>query len=620
MKWKSSFLLFSVLVVAQTWAQPDRWQQRVKYQMDVVLQPQNHVIKGQTQMEYWNNSPDTLYKLFFHAYWNAFQPNSMMDVRSRELGKTVLGTNRRGETILDWDARVRDRIQKLTPEEQGYQRMQNVVVNGEAAAVVDHETILEITLAKPILPKSKSTIKFQFEAQVPIQIRRSGRNSAEGVQYSMAQWYPKLAEYDYQGWHPNFYVAREFYGVWGDYNVNITVPSQYTVAGSGTLQNPNQVRKGYETSNAPVASTMPVLQKWQFVANNVHDFVWAADTAYRVIKKQVANGPLVYVVHKQGDAAANKKWNDLLDTAVLAYPYMAKHFGAYPYANYSFIQGGDGGMEYPMATLIRNASIGTAIHEWMHTWYQMLMGTNESLYGWMDEGFTSYAESRTLGKLRGEDSLTWLEGDYAGYFDLAKSGREEPMATHADFFNTNYAYTRAAYTKGAVFIAQLGYIIGEKNLDKLLLEYYKQWRFKHPNPTDFVRLAEKVSGQQLSWYKELMMYTTKKIDYALGDITVVDGKLQLTVKRIGDFPMPIEVELTLKSGAKTLYYIPLNLQLGSKPNEGNIPVIKLPEWKWTHPTYTITLPVTAAEIKSIIIDPSRRLADLNPSNNQLVLP
>jgi hypothetical protein len=209
-------LVFLTVCSGQLFAQADRWQQRIRYNMDVQLDVNTHVMKGKQQIEYWNNSPDTLKRLFFHVYWNAFQPNSSMDVRSRELGKLATRQDKKGNPILDWDKRVKDTIAGLKPGETGYQKVKSVLVNGRPQQLREHETILEVVLDKPILPKSKSNFAVEFEARVPIQIRRAGRNNAEGVKYSLSQWYPKLSEYDQNGWNPNPYIAREFHGVWGD--------------------------------------------------------------------------------------------------------------------------------------------------------------------------------------------------------------------------------------------------------------------------------------------------------------------------------------------------------------------------------------------------------------------
>ena len=609
-------LVFLVVLLNTCSAQPDRWQQRISYNINVKMNVATNRFNGIEKIDYYNNSPDTLYRVFFHTYWNAFQPNSSMAVRSRELGKTILGMDRLGNEVRDWDPRVKDRILNLKPDEIGYQKVAYVNLNGKAQILKDHETILEVVLDKPLLPKSKTVFQVSFEAQVPVQVRRSGRDNAEGVRYSMAQWYPKMVEYDYQGWNANPYIAREFYGVWGDYNVKINIDKSYLVAASGTLQNANQIGFGYEDAGVKVVKPSGSTLTWNFIAQNVHDFVWAADTDYVMIKRKVRNGPLLYIVHKNVDSL-NAFWEMLADTVVLAYPVMAKTFGPYPYKNYSFIQGGDGGMEYPMATLIKNAGIGTAIHEWLHSWYQGMLGTNESLYPWMDEGFTTYAAERVLGELRQKKTFV-QEGSYTGYFRLVKSGYEEPMTTHSDHYTTNYAYSNAAYSKGAVFLAQLGYIVGDKVRDKILLDYYRQWRFKHPNPNDFIRVAEKVSGMELDWYKEYWVNTTKTIDYAIDSLWEENGKTNVRIKRVGEMPMPNDVQLIFKDSTKELNNIPLNLMYGQKAAESDsVPTTFHKEWLWTHPTYTIETNRKLLDISGVQIDPSQRLADIDPRNNLL---
>ena len=612
------FAVVSLLFYKSLFAQPDRWQQRIKYNIDVQMNVQTNRFTGIEKLDYWNNSPDTLNRIFFHLYWNAFQPNSMMDQRSIELGKTVLGTDRNGNEVRDWDSRVRDRISHLTPEQIGWDSVKTVRVNDVNQTLLYHETILEVKLSSPILPHSKTSVDVSFNAQVPLQVRRSGRDNAEGIRYSMSQWYPKMVEYDYQGWNANPYIAREFYGVWGDYDVNITIDKSYVLAGSGTIQNKDEVGHGYQTTINHQPSTINTNLTWHFAAQNVHDFVWAADPTYNVIKRQTANGPLLYIVYKKVDSL-EQIWQHFADTMQLAYPYMAKTFGAYPYKNYSFIQGGDGGMEYPMATLIKNAGTGTGLHEWMHSWYQGMMGTNESLYPWMDEGFTTYAEGRITNYLHGSVGFAFAD-DYTGYYRLVKSGHEEPMSTHADHYNTNFAYSIASYSKGAIFMEQFGYIVGQQTLDKILLDYYNEWRFKHPNPNDFIRVAEKVSGIELQWYKEYWVYTTKTIDYALGDINTVNGKTVLSIKRIGYMPMPVDVLVTYKDGTKELHYIPMNLMYGAKKAEDNIPFIIHDEWKWTQPEYMLPLNKAVKDIKEVEIDPSQRMADVNRVNNKITVP
>ena len=614
------YKLFSIvlfIVIASTLkAQPDRWQQRIVYNINVTMNVAANQFKGVEKIDYWNNSPDTLNRIFIHLYWNAFQPNSMMDIRSRELGKTVLGTDKDGDPVYDWDERVKDRIQHLQPNEIGYDSVNYVKLNGVNQSLVYHETILEVDLKTPLQPHSKSSFEIGFNCQVPLQIRRSGRDNAEGIRYSMSQWYPKFVEYDYQGWNANPYIAREFYGVWGDYNVNITIDKNYMLAGSGTIQNPDEVGFGYAQSSKLKAQSPTIT--WKFAAQNVHDFVWAADTAYTMIKKQIPNGPLFYFVYKKVDSL-QAAWENVGSSIEKVYPFIAKTFGVYPYKNYSFIQGGDGGMEYPMATLIKNASVGTAIHEFMHSWYQGMMGTNESLYPWMDEGFATYAELRTSAYLKGDTGFAFINS-YNSYFRIVKSGKEEALSTHSDHYNTNYAYGTASYSKGSIFLSQLGYIVGQQNLDKILLEYYNEWRFKHPNPNDFIRVAEKISGIELQWYKEYWIYTTKTIDYALGDISMKDSNTIITIKRLGLMPMPVDVLITYKEGSSERHYIPMNLMYGTKPVEDSIKTIVENEWQWVAPDYKFNITRPVADIKSIEIDPSQRMADINRVNNKIVVP
>jgi hypothetical protein len=633
-------LLLSFFIPAICVAQPDRWQQRVKYTMTIDMDANSNQFKGKQKLEYTNNSPDVLNKLFYHLYFNAFQPGSSMDVRSQELGKTVV--NGRG----DWDARVRDRISKLKENEIGYQKIISLNINGVAQPFKYHETILEVNLTKPVLPKSKVVIDMEFEAQVPLQVRRSGRyNPTTGVRLSMSQWYPKLCEYDYEGWHPTPYIAREFYGVWGDFDVTINIDKNYKLGGTGLLVNANEIGWGYDTPNSELKATAKEKRSWHFIGNNVHDFVWAADPEYKHLVRKVGATTLhVLYNYKDNDTKNDSAWNLVGDAAVKVLPFIESKFGKYPYPQYSFIQGGDGGMEYPMATLLNGPGLGTVFHEWMHSWYQMMLGTNESMYAWMDEGFTSYAEDVVSKFYEGQSALDGLKealqknpgnknlqeliptlpedhsSAYAGYFALIKSGFEEPLTTHADHFNSNYGYSVAAYSKGEVFMEQLGYIIGADTRDKMLLEYYKQWRFKHPNSNDLIQVAEKISGIKLDWYKEYYCNTTKTVNYSIDSLWEEGGVSKIRLRRIGQMPMPIDLQLSFKDGSKEMHYIPLNLMFGEKPAENAAQKREVhEEWRWTHPTYIVEFKRRLTDVKIVEIDPSKRMADVERKNNLLEL-
>jgi hypothetical protein len=602
-------------------AQADRWQQHVKYNMKIDVDVNTNRFIGTQKLEYINNSPDKLDRVFFHLYWNAFQPGSEMDVRSQELGKISINGR------ADWDSRVRDRIAKLTPDEIGYQKVKSLKLNGVEQPMKLHGTILEVDLVKPILPKIKVNFELVFEAQVPLQIRRSGRDNAEGVRYSMSQWYPKMCEYDYEGWHPTPYIAREFYGVWGDYDVTIKMDKSYKLAGTGVLQNAAFIGWGYDKPGTSLKDIPSSKREWHFVGNNVHDFVWAADSNYEHLVRE-QDGVVLNVVYRRSDSM-QQKWETVANAAVTVLPYMERRFGKYPYPQYSFIQGGDGGMEYPMATLLRGPGLGGVFHEWMHSWYQMMLGTNESLYPWMDEGFTSYAEAEVTAYYNKVMNIQPTErqkklplnhaGAYNNYYFLMKQKLEEPLTTHSDHYNTNVAYEINAYSKGEMFLEQLGYIVSDSVRDKILLEYYKLWRFKHPNASDFMKVAQDVSGIQLDWYKEYWVSTTKSIDYSIDSLWGENGVSKIRLKRIGQMPMPVDLQLTFRDSSKEIHYVPLDIMFGNKPVDTDVPFIVHSEWNWTNPTYVVEFKHPLKDLVFAEIDPTKRMADVDQKNNILQL-
>lgn len=612
---KKGFAFFCLLILAVHFAlaQPERWQQRVQYKMNIDFDVKKHQFNGNQIIKYTNNSPDTLDRIFYHLYFNAFQPGSTMDVRSR--------------TISDPDPRVDDRIFNLTPEEIGFHKISALSQDGIQLSFEMEETILEVKLAKPILPGKTTSLEMSFSSQVPLQIRRSGRNNAEGIDYSMAQWYPKLCEYDYQGWHANPYIGREFYGVWGDFDVTLNIDANYMVGGTGYLQNPEQIGKGY-TQNAVISKPDKNGKlSWHFIAPNVHDFLWAADPDYTHTSLKRSDGLTLHFYYQSNDKTKDN-WEALPAIMDKAFDYINKNFGQYDYKQYSFIQGGDGGMEYPMATLItgeRNIGslAGVAVHELMHSWYQMMLATNESLYAWMDEGFTSYASSRVMQHLienkiliPGRVAANPQAGNYAGYFNLAKSGFEEPLSTHADHFQTNRAYGLAAYSKGAVFLAQLEYVLGKPIFDQALLRYFYTWKGKHPNVNDFIRVFEKSSQLELDWYKEYFYHTTFTVDYAISNVSSMDNNTLVILERKGKVPMPVDLVITKKDGTTMGYTIPLQIMRGAKGADlTDINWLMSPDWAWTNTQYSMNLPIKLEDILSIEIDSSQRMADIERSNN-----
>jgi hypothetical protein len=588
-------------------SQSYRWQQRVEYKMEIDFDAEDHQFEGKQNLKIWNNSPDTLYKLYYHLYFNAFQPGSAMDIRSRNLP--------------DPDPRVGSRIQSLSKEEIGFHKIHWIKQGKERLTFNPRGTILEVVLNKPLLPSETTVIDMQFHSQVPIQIRRSGRDNKEGIDYSMSQWYPKLCNYDEQGWHTDPYIAREFYAPWGDFNVNIYIDKKYCVAATGILQNPEETNCGTSTSSFNRNRKL-----WKFTANNVHDFVWTADPDYVHSTFKRKNDCILHFYY-QDNEKTHESWNQLPQIIDKALDFIEAKYGSYPYKAYSFIQGGDGGMEYPMATLITgnrgiSSLTGVALHELMHSWYQMILATNESLYAWMDEGFASYAEEEVINYLKKEKIITGeaIPDPHSetinNYVSFIKDNEEEVLSTHADHFTSNRAYGIASYVKGAVCLTQLKYIIGEKYFDQGILQYYSKWKFRHPNPNDFIRIMEKTSDIELDWFKEYFVYSNKKIDYAVDSVYYSEKKTHIRLKRNGLFPMPVKIKITYRNDANVnYYYIPLDLMLLNGNNKLLNEYITLRDWPWVDPYYEFTVDKGKESIDKIELNPDKQLIDINSAND-----
>ena len=584
------------LLTLSAHAQYPGWQQRANYSMDIVVDTATHQYTGTMSVRYTNNSPETLDKVFWHLFFNAFQPESMMDVRSR--------------SISDPDRRVGSRIVALPENEWGWQRVASVKVNGKSVDFVEDGTILEMVLPKPLRAGKSVTFELAWSAQVPRQIRRSGWMNKEGVEYSMTQWFPKLCEFDHHGWHTNPYIGREFHGIWGNYDVRIHLPEGYVVGATG-------VKQAAQSASLPDGTPGTV---HRYKATNVIDFAWAADPDF-VEKTVDVDGVTLRLIH-QDSPELDSNWTALADYAARAMAFINEDIGPYAYPEYTVIQGGDGGMEYPMITLITGersmrSLVGVTVHEMAHSWFQGMVATNESLHEWMDEGFTSWAESRCMARLF-EDPLMPDENPhkwaYAGYINQHLSGNEEPLITHADHYKTNRAYGIGAYSKGEVFVEQLGAVVGESTRDDAMRTYFKDWSFKHPGPHDFKRVMERTSGLELDWYFQYMMHTTDGIDYAVESVVNANDTVTVELSRRGDMPMPQDVEFTWEDGSTSQIHIPLVMMRGHRPlmeGEG-----LGEDWPWVNTSYTLQVP-SRGRLTSVTLDPNGLQADVHRDNNSL---
>ena len=601
-KYAFSFLifLFSFSIQSQSY-----WQQSVDYKMTVNMDVKSFQYDGSQSLVYTNNSPDTINKVFYHLYFNAFKPGSEMATR------IISGKDKNNRFKID--------INTVPEKEEGRLKVSNIRQDGILLSPIDSETILEVPLKKALLPGESTKITLEFNGQVPKMIRRAGRDSKEGVALSMAQWYPKMAEYDYDGWNAEPYLGREFHGVWGDFDVTINLDKKYAVAASGYLQNPENYGHGYGLKKGKAKKGK---LSWRFIAPMVHDFTWAADPDFVHDTYPGPNNVTLHFFYKNNPEIIDN-WKKLQPKTADLMRFFNNTIGNYPYKEYSVVQGGDGGMEYAMLTLITGnrkfgSLVGVTAHELAHSWFQHVLATNEMKHEWMDEGFTSYISRLAVDKILEENKIFPLSGSYKGYFDLALSGYEQPQSTNANRYNYNAAYERTAYSKGAVFLGQLGYVIGQENLSKTIKGYYASHKFTHPTPNDFRRVAERISGIQLKWYLTDWTQTTNQIDYGIKSINDIKNKTHISIERIGSMPMPLDILINYSNGDQEIQYIPISLMRGEKKNPYRLPWTVNEDWAWSMPEYLLILNRPKNEIVSVIIDPTGYMADINRLNNEYV--
>ena len=603
-------IVFSAISIFSFSQQNAYYQQSAKYKMDIDIDAQNFTYQGNQTLTYINNSSDELKVVYFHLYWNAFKPNSMMDQRVQSQGKN-------GDSRLQTNGV--SRLASIPKEEEGAQNIHWIKQNGKDLKFEIQETIMKVELNTPIKPNSSTTFTMEWDAVIPQQIRRSGRNNREGIDMSMTQWYPKIAEYDYDGWATFDYIGREFHAPFADFEVNIKIDKDYIIGAGGTLENPLEV-KGYD-QNANIKSDSKNKATWKWTAKNILDFAFAADRDYTVESFTILDGPKIYYVYQKSEKT--QLWEESKPYVTKFFQLMNATLGRYAYPSYAFIQGGDGGMEYGMCTLMLGEGrtleglVGLMVHEGGHSWNQQMLAYNESVRPWMDEGFTSYYDDLIMHQLfpPKEPVANPFVNSIKSYVNFTKTGKEEPAVWLADHHDGGNAYSIASYVKGEVFLVQLGYIVGEQNLSLIMKEFFNQWKMKHPTERDFLHIAQKTSGMDLKWFQHYWINTTKTIDYAIKNVKYEANSTTITLENKGSIPMPIDFSILTKDKKVVNYQIPMSMTHVWKTKDIYGDFNTLDYWKWTQKEYTFTIPYNKSQISALGIDFSQRLADVNPEDN-----
>jgi hypothetical protein len=562
-------LTFSVLYVS-TIIQPNLikaqnapyWQQEVNYTLDVTLDDVNHFLHGFEKIEYINQSPNTIDHIYFHLWPNAYKDQTTAFAK-QQIENGHLNFYRSEE------------------KDKGYIDSLDFKVNGKK---VDTEylykniDICKLKLDEPLRPGEKIFITTPFRVKIPSSFSRLGH---VGQSYQITQWYPKPAVYDKDGWHPMPYLDQgEFYSEYGSFDVSITLPENYVVGATGDLRNSEEqqwidsianatskIEKFADHENDNYESSKK-LKTLRYTQNNVHDFAWFADKRYHILKGEVElphskRKVITYVMFTNAYAEYWKKSIDYVNDAIY---YYSLWNGDYAYNQATAVDGAlsaGSGMEYPNVTVIGKVSSDRILelviaHEVGHNWFYGMLGNNERIYPWLDEGVNSYYEQRYLrtkypdikllgnfartgfAKMLDMDHYPLSYNNYLGYLTTARKNEDQPIQTEAaSLTELNIAFI--VYAKAEMSLRYLENYLGKETFDRAMQIYFERWKFKHPQPDDLRAVFEEVYEHDLSWFFDWQIKTTEKIDFKIKDVKRFEGQWMAKVENRSLFPAPVFV-------------------------------------------------------------------------------
>lgn len=584
------------------------WQNRADYNLNVTLNDQTNEISGFSEITYTNNSFDSLEFLWLQLDQNLF------DKDSRGSALLPMSGSRYGDTGTAFDG--------------GY-KIKSVTVDGKPVKYSVIDTRMQIDLAKALKAKGgKAKIKVEYSYIVPNEgADRTGViDTKNGKIFTIAQWFPRMAVYDdIQGWNTLPYLGPgEFYLEYGDVTATITAPAHHYVVGSGELLNPKDVysseqMKRWEQANksdktvmirsaAEVVSdsrTSSQTKTWKFKIKNTRDFAWASSSSF-ILDAAKINLPSgkkslaisAYPVESDGQHA----WARSTEYTKASVEHYSKQWSEYPYPTAINVAGNEGGMEYPGIVFCHMDSKGEGLwgvtdHEFGHIWFPMIVGSNERVHGWMDEGFNTFINGISTEKFNnGEYHQPKSLQRMANFFN---NDNYEPIVTQPDNMRERNIAALLYYKPGAGLTLLRNNIIGLERFDKALRTYIDYWAYKHPTPEDFFRTIENVTGEELSWFWRGWFLNKWKIDQGIKSAKYVNGDatqgLIVTLENIGQLPMPTTVEVEFVDGTKMEKKLPVEV------------------WKrnmeWTFKIHS------TKEVKQVRLDPKGDYPDTNVSNN-----
>jgi len=581
---------------------PDYWQQRADYVIRATLDTAGSLLHGTERIHYENHSPDTLRFVWVQIEQNIFSKNSV----TYALNQPPL--HFAGGAVFDFTGKG---FIGGIPIEQFRSA-------GRELERTEYGTMMRVELPRPLAPKG--TIDFDVAWHFPVPPYGGGRMGRIGTRlYEMGQWYPRMVVYDdVHGWNPLSYIgAGEFYLEYGDFDVTLTLPAGFVVAATGTVQNPLAVwapatrarlaraRRSAErvqiiTKDEAVtsgAARRPGTKTWHFAARRVRDFAWAASPDYRW-DASAWNGVLIETFYR----ASAAPWEEANRMAWFTIKHFSETWGMYPWPHATTVEGLVEGMEYPMLTFVpaiekREDQYWVLTHEFGHEWFPMMVGSDERRYPWMDEGFNSFidygsAEGYFKGTAYGDTVRREL---LTAYGVSAVPGNEQPLITNP-VESRDLAWT--AYQKPALMLTVLrDAVLGKETFERALREYVRRWTFKHPQPADFFRTIENVSGRNLDWFWRAWVYTTARLDQAVDSVGTAGDTTFVFLSNRGQMVLPVTLELRYADGSSERRELPIEMwNLGSR--------------------FTSRIRTGGKAIAGVVLDPQATYPDVDRANNR----
>ncbi|HEU5305606.1 MAG TPA: M1 family metallopeptidase [Gemmatimonadales bacterium] len=581
------------------WPGHDYWQQRVDYRIAATLDTAKREIRGRETIRYTNNSPDPLPYLWMFLEQNICSPAGITEQLDQPplvfLGSTFDFSCKgfHGGVTLE---RVRIGSRILSPAVYG--------------------TTMRLDLPRPLA--AGGTVDIELAWRFPVPDYGAGRMGRDGALYEIAQWYPRLAVYDdVRGWNHEPYIgAGEFYLEYGSFDVSLTVPAGYIVAATGTLRNPEVVLTAGQRSRlemarrsvVPVAvitaseagspaSTRPASRgqlTWRITADSVRDFAFAASPDFRW-DASVYHGTMIHTLYRP----SAREWEEANRMVREALRHFSEQWHRYPYPHITSVEGPIEGMEYPMLTFDprspgRHERHWVLAHELGHQWMPMMVGSNERLYPWMDEGFNTFmdlaaAAAYFAGTGYGDSIET---NPLRLYQDHAVAGEQPLLARPVEVEDLFWT----GYQKPALMLQVLrDEVLGKERFDHAFRQYLKAWAFRHPTPADFFRVMRDASGMDLDWFWRDWVYTTARLDQAVDSMGTEDDAEKVFLANRGTMTLPLEMDVTYTDGSTERVRLPVEMwNLGPR----------------------FAYPVREGKsARRVVIDPRRALPDIDRSNN-----